>query len=74
MLGRNRLKSRWVGKEDGKLLFEEIRNNDLEGVVAKRKHGIYKSNGIGWIKIKNPKYSQAEGRHELMARTNLTSR
>jgi len=49
---------------DGKLLFEEICNNDLEGIVAKRKHGIYKSNGIGWLKIKNPKYSQAEGRHE----------
>jgi bifunctional non-homologous end joining protein LigD len=53
---------------DGKLLFEEICNNDLEGIVAKRKLGIYKSNSIGWLKIKNPKYSQAEGRHELMTR------
>jgi bifunctional non-homologous end joining protein LigD len=51
---------------DGKLLFEEVCNNDLEGIVAKRKHGIYKSNSIGWLKIKNPKYSQAEGRHELL--------
>jgi hypothetical protein len=34
---------------DGKLLFEEICNNDLEGIVAKRKHGIYKSNSIGWL-------------------------
>ncbi len=48
-------------ERDGKLLF-------LEGIVAKRKHGIYKSNSIGWLKIKNPKYSQPEGRHELMTR------
>ena len=48
-------------ERDGKLLF-------LEGIVAKRKHGIYKSNSIGWLKIKNPKYSQAEGRHEMMTR------
>lgn len=53
---------------NGKLLFEEICNNDLEGIVAKRKHGIYKSNSIGWLKIKNPKYSQAEGRHDLFKR------
>ncbi len=52
----------------GIAFFEEICARDLEGIVAKRKHGIYKSNSIGWLKIKNPKYSQAEGRHELMTR------
>ncbi|MGB2663155.1 MAG: hypothetical protein WAK48_04070 [Candidatus Acidiferrum sp.] len=57
-------------EREGKLLFEEICNNDLEGIVAKRRHGIYKSNNIGWLKIKNPKYSQAEGRHEMMTRAN----
>jgi bifunctional non-homologous end joining protein LigD len=55
-------------EREGKLLFEEICNNDLEGIVAKRKHSIYKSNGTGWLKIKNPKYSQAKGRHELFER------
>jgi ATP-dependent DNA ligase len=50
---------------DGKIFFQEVCANDLEGIVAKRKHGIYKSNGIGWLKIKNPKYSQAKGRHDL---------
>jgi bifunctional non-homologous end joining protein LigD len=45
--------------------FEEICARDLEGIVAKHKRGIYKSNGLGWKKIKNPKYSQAEGRHDL---------
>lgn len=35
---------------------------DLEGIVAKRKHGAY---GEGWFKIRNPRYSQYEGRREL---------
>ena len=48
--------------------FEEICARDLEGIVAKRKLAAYKSNGLGWKKIKNPKYSQAEGRHDLFAR------
>jgi len=52
----------------GKIFFQEVCANDLEGIVAKRKRGIYKSNSIGWLKIKNPKYSQAEGRHELLTR------
>jgi hypothetical protein len=54
--GTNHLRS--TRRTRGLLLFEEICNNDLEGIVAKRKHGIYKSNSIGWLKIKNPKYSQ----------------
>jgi ATP-dependent DNA ligase len=49
-------------------LFEEVCNNDLEGIVGKRKLSIYKSGRIGWLKIKNPKYSQAEGRREMMTR------
>jgi ATP-dependent DNA ligase len=55
-------------EREGKLSFEEVCNNDLEGIVAKRKLGIYKSNAIGWLKIKNPKYSQAEQRHEMMTK------
>lgn len=49
----------------GKAFFKEICARDLEGVVAKRKLSIYKSNGTGWLKIKNPKYSQTVGRHDL---------
>ena len=52
----------------GKQLFQEICARDLEGIVAKRKMGIYKDDGNGWIKIKNRAYSQAEGRHELLTR------
>lgn len=35
---------------------------DLEGIVAKLKHGAY---GDGWFKIRNPRYSQYEGRREF---------
>jgi bifunctional non-homologous end joining protein LigD len=52
----------------GNKFFEEICARDLEGVVAKRKLGIYKDDGNGWLKIKNRSYSQAEGRHELPTR------
>src|SRR5689334_14845773 len=40
---------------------------DLEGVVAKWSHGTYHCDGRGtsWLKIKNPHYSQMEGRREL---------
>jgi bifunctional non-homologous end joining protein LigD len=48
----------------GVAFFEEICQRNLEGIVAKPKNGVYKSNGRGWLKIKNPNYSQAEGRHE----------
>jgi bifunctional non-homologous end joining protein LigD len=51
---------------DGKDLFDEICRRDLEGIVAKRNNSVYKDNGTGWLKIKNPNYSQKEGRHELL--------
>jgi hypothetical protein len=40
-----------------------VRRN-LEGVVAKRKTGTY-ATVSGWLKIKNPNYTQSERRHEL---------
>jgi len=52
----------------GKQFFEEICARDLEGMVAKRKLGIYKDDGNAWLKIKNRSYSQAEGRHEMLKR------
>jgi bifunctional non-homologous end joining protein LigD len=52
----------------GVAFFDEICRRDLEGIVAKRRRGIYKNNGTGWLKIKNPKYSQAVGRHDLFER------
>jgi bifunctional non-homologous end joining protein LigD len=52
----------------GKQFFQEICRRDLEGIVGKRKMSVYKDDGLGWVKVKNRNYSQAEGRHELLTR------
>jgi len=52
---------------EGKRMFEEICALDLEGIVAKRRLGIYKDDGNAWLKVKNRSYSQDEGRHELLS-------
>ena len=43
---------------------------DLEGIVAKRQNSLYRATErrSHWIKIKNSRYSQAEGRQELFER------
>jgi ATP-dependent DNA ligase len=51
-----------------KELFSEICRCDLQGIVAKRKTGMYREDRPDWLKIKNRTYSQAEGRHELLTR------
>jgi bifunctional non-homologous end joining protein LigD len=45
-------------------LFNEVCRLNLEGVVSKRKTGAY-GTVSGWLKIKNPNYTQSERRHEL---------
>jgi bifunctional non-homologous end joining protein LigD len=53
---------------DGRLLFEQIVKMDLEGIVCKRKDSPYKVTDQPsryWIKVKNSRYSQLEGRDEL---------
>jgi bifunctional non-homologous end joining protein LigD len=50
-------------EHNGKLLFQEVVERNLEGVVAKRRMGRYAEHG--WLKIKNPKYTQVEGRHDM---------
>jgi bifunctional non-homologous end joining protein LigD len=53
---------------DGRQFFEKVCELDLEGIVAKRKSAAYRATekpSPYWIKVKNPKYSQAEGRSEL---------
>jgi ATP-dependent DNA ligase len=45
-------------------LFNEVCERNLEGVLAKRKTGTY-STVSGWLRIKNPNYTQSERRHEL---------
>jgi ATP-dependent DNA ligase len=49
-------------------LFRPVCERDLEGIVAKRKDGLYTPAETSWVKIKNPHYSQTEGRHEFIQR------
>jgi bifunctional non-homologous end joining protein LigD len=58
-------------ERDGRLLFEQIERMDLEGIVCKRKDSPYKVTekpSRYWIKVKNSRYSQLEGREELFER------
>ena len=56
-------------KGQGADLFQEVCRHDLEGIVAKWKHGAYVSGDVtSWVKIKNPAYSQAVGRWERSQR------
>ena len=58
-------------ENDGRLLFEQIVKMDLEGMVCKRKSSPYRVTekpSPYWIKVKNRRYSQAEGREELFER------
>jgi ATP-dependent DNA ligase len=53
---------------NGCALFDAVCQMDLEGIVAKRKYSVYRPSekpSPHWIKIKNPSYSQAEGRQEM---------
>ena len=52
----------------GHKLFDLMCAYDLEGVVAKRLKDPYGSR-VRWLKIKNPGYSQNEGRRELFDRS-----
>jgi ATP-dependent DNA ligase len=51
-------------KEHGRDLYEAAQRLDLEGIVAKRKADPYSPQTV-WYKIKNPAYTQAEGRGDL---------
>ena len=52
----------------GRELFELMCANDLEGIVAKRLADPY-GGRVRWLKIKNPDYSQKEGRGDLLNRS-----
>jgi ATP-dependent DNA ligase len=52
---------------DGRELFEAVQRLDLEGIVAKRKVDTYSPQTV-WYQLKNPHYTQAEGRRELFER------
>jgi ATP-dependent DNA ligase len=54
----------------GTHLYKLVCERDLEGIVAKWARGSYQCDGraTSWLKIKNPEYSQMQGRHELFDR------
>ena len=52
-------------EHSGTELYRAVCDMDLEGVVAKRKDGLYTLEQTTWLKIKNPRHSQMDGRREL---------
>jgi bifunctional non-homologous end joining protein LigD len=76
LLERKKLLKRLVPKQpspilyvehmrEGVALFEAVCAQDLEGIVAKLATGRYTPDETTWVKIKNPTYSQAEGRADF---------
>lgn len=57
-------------EERGVDFFRLVCDRDLEGIVAKRRDGLYAPDRSDWLKIKNAGYSQAVGRWELFERRN----
>lgn len=55
-------------EQHGTALFQRACEMDLEGIVAKHSFGPYTTERTTWFKIKNPKYSQMQGREELFER------
>ncbi len=53
--------------QHGEKLYQQVCERDLEGIVCKPAISPYRtvSGQTTWIKVKNPDYSQAEGRGEL---------
>ena len=51
----------------GRELFELMREHDLEGIVVKRLDDPYDPR-VRWLKLKNPDYSQKEGRGDMFNR------
>lgn len=60
----------------GSEFFKLACQYDLEGIIGKWKFGTYRADGAktSWVKIKNPTYSQAEGRRELFEKRNSGNR
>jgi bifunctional non-homologous end joining protein LigD len=50
--------------DDGEALFEAVCAHELEGVVAKRRNGLYRPGERGWVKTKNRSYWRWEMEHE----------
>lgn len=62
-------------EQQGKRLYRLACKRDLEGIVAKWMRGIYQCDGRGtsWLNIKNPAYTQMDGRREFFEQRRPTS-
>ena len=52
-------------------LISCLLERNLEGIVAKHRDGIYDTRRPAWVKIKNPKCTQAVGRVDLFEVTRM---
>ena len=54
--------------------LEAVCEHGLEGVVAKKRTGLYRGGERGWIKTKNPSYWRRDSELEAMQRSRERSR
>jgi bifunctional non-homologous end joining protein LigD len=54
--------------DDGEALYAPVCEHGLEGVVAKKRSGRYRSGERGWLKTKNPNYWRRDDEREAVAR------
>jgi bifunctional non-homologous end joining protein LigD len=54
--------------DDGHVLFDAVVEHGLEGIVAKRRSGIYRPGYRGWTKVKNLRYWRRDSEIEHMQR------
>ncbi len=52
-------------RERGCDLYRLVCERDMEGIVAKLADGPYDPDAPTWVKVLNPAYTQAEGRHDF---------
>jgi len=55
--------------DDGNVLFDAVVRHGVEGIVGKRRNGIYRPGYRGWTKIKNPRYWRREQEIESLRRS-----
>ena len=55
--------------DDGQLLFDAVVESGLEGVVAKKRNGIYRPGYRGWTKVKNQSYWRRDQEIESLRRS-----
>ena len=52
--------------DDGHTLYNAVCEHGLEGIVAKKRSGLYRPGYRGWTKLKNPGYWRRESEIEHM--------